>query len=76
MAQTGPEHQKTHYATAKREPFGYSDNWVLIFQCAVHGKIIGTGNGVAATSAKSMAAIQALHYLRSLPPTDPMFSLR
>lgn len=50
--------------------------WLLSFQCAVHGKIIGTGNGVAANSAKSMAAIQALHYLRSLPPTDPMFSLR
>ena len=50
--------------------------WLLSFQCAVHGHVIGTGSGVSIGNAKYVAATQALQYLRSLPPRHPLFSLQ
>lgn len=75
MEQEGPDNQKIHHATAKREPFDHSDDGVLSFQCAVHGHVIGTGSGFSIGNAKQMAAGRALQYLNTLPPRDPMFSL-
>ena len=71
----GPDHQRQHIATAKREPLSRSDNWALSSSCAVHGQIIGSGRGLSVRNAKQEAASQALAYLTSLPENDPLFSL-
>ncbi|KAI0273156.1 hypothetical protein BGY98DRAFT_999099 [Russula aff. rugulosa BPL654] len=41
----------------------------------LHGRIVGNGSGFSMSIAKHTAAAQALQYLRSLHPSDPMFSL-
>ena len=76
LQQDGPDHQKVHYATAKREPFDHSNDRVLSFRCAEHGHVIGAGSGISIGNAKYVAATRALQYLQSLPPRHPMFSLQ
>jgi dsRNA-specific ribonuclease len=76
LEQKGPDHQKVHYAAAKREPLSQSDNWALSSSCTVHGQIIGSGSGLTTGNAKQLAAAQALQYLTSLPPGNPLFSLQ
>jgi dsRNA-specific ribonuclease len=75
LQQEGPDRQKTHYATAKREPLSESDNWALNSSRAVHGQNIGSGSGPSLGIAKHDAASQALQYLESLPAKHPLFSL-
>lgn len=69
----GPCHQRTHHATAKCEPFGCFDKWVL--SCAVRGHAIGYGRGFSISNAKKEAARQAMEYFRSLPPNHPVLSI-
>ena len=72
MTDEGPDNQKTHYATAKCEPFCHSEDSVL--SCAVRGQEIGHGMGVSMGVAKKMASEKALRYLRSLPENHSLFS--
>jgi hypothetical protein len=73
LEQEGPCHQRTHHATAKCEPFGYFDKWVL--SCAVRGHAIGYGRDLSVRNAKKEAARQAMEYFRSLPPNHPVLSI-
>ena len=72
MANDGPDNQKVHYATAKCEPFGHSEDSVL--SCAVRGQEIGHGMGVSMGAAKQEASEKALRYLRSLPENHSLLS--
>ena len=74
LQEAGPDHQKVHYATAKREPLSQSDNWALSSTCAVHGQIIGAGSGMSVGNTKQVAAAQALQYLGSIPAQHRLFS--
>ena len=71
MDSEGPDHQKTFFATAKREPFGHSENCVL--SCTVRGQAIGYGRGYSIRTAKQGAADGALRYLTSLPANHSLF---
>ncbi|KAN0126558.1 hypothetical protein V8E52_000198 [Russula decolorans] len=42
----------------------------------LHGRVIGVGSGISISSAKYVAAAQALQYLQSLPPRHTLFSLQ
>ena len=70
----GPDHQLIHHVTAKCEPFGYFDKWVL--RCAVRGHTIGFGKGISIRSAKQVAARKAMEYFGSLPTTHPLLSIQ
>ena len=72
----GPDHQKIHHATVKREPFDHSNDLMLSFQYAVREHVIGIGSGVSIGNAKYVAAAQALQFLQTLPPRHPIFSLQ
>jgi dsRNA-specific ribonuclease len=61
----GPDHQKIHHVTAKCENFSHSDSWVL--SCAVRKEVIGYGRASDKSTAKHIAAHQALTYLKTLP---------
>ena len=64
LSQEGPNHQVTHYATAKCEVFSYVTNLVR-WATLVRGAEIGRGRGAAIGTAKKEAAMQALAYLKA-----------
>jgi hypothetical protein len=72
MTNEGPDNQKIHYATAKCEPFGHSED--LVLSCAVRGQEIGHGMGVSMGAAKQKASEKALQYLSSLPANHSSLS--
>ena len=63
-SETGPSHQKTHYASVKCESV-FQPNLEPVLSHAVKGRTIGSGEGFAKTHARQEAAAQALSTIQN-----------